>query len=91
VVVTGGEHLFHVEVQIRERCDVQLEELPSTFVASEGSRKGIGLPGHLRVKTLDVRFDVVRIPSGEELANDVEMVLSRHTVLLLSVVAYPGL
>src|SRR5262245_11731165 len=69
-------------MEIGKGYDVRLEELPGAFVARERGRKGIRFPDHLRVETLDERVDVMRIPRGEELANDVEMVLSRHIVLL---------
>src|SRR6267142_816957 len=51
VAVTGGEHLFDVEVQIGEGCYIQLEELPSAFVASERGGSGIRFPRYPHVQS----------------------------------------
>ena len=63
---------------------IQLEKLPSALVASERAWKGVGFPRDLRVEALDECIKIMRIPSGEDFPDDVQVILSRHNVLLLT-------
>src|SRR5262249_34603750 len=69
-------------MQVGERRDIELEELPGTFVAGERSGERIGVPHRFRVQPPEKRLRVMRVPRRERLSHDVDVVLGRHGDLL---------
>src|SRR5881296_1303088 len=80
MAVASGKDLLDVEMQIRKRCQIDLEELARAFVSRERRREGIRFPRRLRIEPLNEAFHVVRVPRSEDLACDMKVILSSHAV-----------
>src|SRR5438128_8260139 len=83
-VRVDSQNLLDIHVQVWERPDVELEELPRPLMAREWSGKRIGLPGRFLIESLDEGLDIVRVPRSEDLADDLMILLSSHRTLLES-------
>src|SRR5712692_5156685 len=77
-VWVNSKNLLDIQVKVGKPSDVELEELASSLMARERSGKRIGLPRCLLVEPLDERLDIVRVPGSEDLADDLEILLSGH-------------
>jgi hypothetical protein len=49
MAVASGKDLLDIEMQIRKRCQIDLEELARAFVSRERRREGIRFPRRLRI------------------------------------------
>ena len=49
MAIASGQHLLDVEMEIRKRCQIDLEELARAVVSRERRREGIRFPRRLRI------------------------------------------